>query len=294
MFSRASQKAVNELLSGHIYENFAGLSERIWNYRGSFDRDISEVLHRGILAKKPAFELAKDLELYLNPSAAKPWDWNRVYPGVTRKVDYNAQRLARTSVTHAYQLALERSTRDNPFITKYQWLVSNSHARICDLCLSRDGKYFDKGSVPLDHPNGMCTIIPVLEKNYEEIASELADWANGGENPALDRWLSPRVPLTNAVGRPIIKVDKVLLTGQPNTITQIVHAKGGIDRNYYGSDSRQFKQISNNGHGHTFEESLGMHGEHAHDYIYDENGFLLDRPVRELTEDEREENRDIL
>lgn len=294
VFSRASQKAVNELLSGGIYENFAGLSERIWNYRGSFDRDISEVLHRGILAKKPAFELARDLELYLNPSAAKPWDWNRVYPGVTRKVDYNAQRLARTSVTHAYQLALERSTRDNPFITKYQWLVSNSHARICDLCLSRDGKYFDKGSVPLDHPNGMCTIIPVLEKNYEEIASELADWANGGENPALDRWLSPRIPLTNAVGQPIIKVNKVLLTGQPNTITQIVHAKGGIDRNYYGSDSRQFKQISNNGHGHTFEESLGMHGEHAHDYIYDENGFLLDRPVRELTEDEREENRDIL
>lgn len=190
VFSRASQKAVNELLSGGIYENFAGLSERIWNYRGSFDRDISEIIRRGILAKKPAFDLAKDLELYLDPSAAKPWDWSRVYPGVSCKVDYNAQRLARTSVTHAYQLALERSTRDNPFVTQYQWLVSNSHARICGLCLSRDGKYFDKGSVPLDHPNGMCTIIPVIEKSYEEIAAELADWANGGENPALDNWLT--------------------------------------------------------------------------------------------------------
>lgn len=171
VFSRASQKAVNELLSGGIYENFAGLSERIWNYRGSFDRDISEIIRRGILAKKPAFNLAKDLELYLDPSAAKPWDWNKVYPGVSRKVDYNAQRLARTSVTHAYQLALERSTRDNPFVTKYQWLAGNSHARICGLCLSRDGKYFDKGSVPLDHPNGMCTIIPVIEKSSAAISS---------------------------------------------------------------------------------------------------------------------------
>ncbi|MFR1104067.1 MAG: hypothetical protein ACLSD3_04535 [Acutalibacteraceae bacterium] len=200
VFSRASQKAVNELLSGGIYENFAGLSERIWNYRGSFDRDISEIIRRGILAKKPAFNLAKDLELYLDPSAAKPWDWNKVYPGVSRKVDYNAQRLARTSVTHAYQLALERSTRDNPFVTKYQWLAGNSHARICGLCLSRDGKYFDKGSVPLDHPNGMCTIIPVIEKSYEEIAAELADWANGGENPALDNWL-----LNNSTKDAIIK-----------------------------------------------------------------------------------------
>lgn len=294
VFSRASQKAVNELLSGRIYENFAGLSERIWNYRGSFDRDISEVLHRGILAKKPAFELAKDLELYLNPSAAKPWDWNRVYPGVTRKVDYNAQRLARTSVTHAYQLALERSTRDNPFITKYQWLVSNSHARICDLCLSRDGKYFDKGSVPLDHPNGMCTIIPVLEKNYAEIASELADWANGGENPALERWLSPRVPLTNAVGRPIIKVDRVLLTGQPNTITQKESSKGGIERNYYNSSGKQFKQISNNDHGNPKLHAYGKHGEHVHDYIYDDDGKLIDRPMRALTKEERSENDDIL
>lgn len=200
VFSRASQKAVNELLSGGIYENFAGLSERIWNYRGSFDRDISEIIRRGILAKKPAFNLAKDLELYLDPSAAKPWDWNKVYPGVSRKIDYNAQRLARTSVTHAYQLALERSTRDNPFVTKYQWLAGNSHARICGLCLSRDGKYFDKGSVPLDHPNGMCTIIPVIEKSYEEIAAELADWANGGENPALDNWL-----LNNSTKDAIIK-----------------------------------------------------------------------------------------
>ena len=200
VFSRASQKAVNELLSGGIYENFAGLSERIWNYRGSFDRDISEIIRRGILAKKPAFNLAKDLELYLDPSAAKPWDWNKVYPGVSRKVDYNAQRLARTSVTHAYQLALEHSTRDNPFVTKYQWLAGNSHARICGLCLSRDGKYFDKGSVPLDHPNGMCTIIPVVEKSYDEIAAALADWANGGENPALDNWL-----LNNSTKDAIIK-----------------------------------------------------------------------------------------
>lgn len=200
VFSRVQQTAVNELISGSIYENFAGLSERLWNYRGSFNRDISEVINRGIIAKKPAFDLAKDLEMYLNPDARKPWNWGRVYPGVSRKVDYSAQRLARTSCAHAYQLALERSTRDNPFVEKYQWLVSNDHARICDLCLSRNGKYYAKGTLPLDHPNGMCTIIPVVRKSYDEIAVELADWANGAANPALDHWLLS--PITSESGLP--------------------------------------------------------------------------------------------
>lgn len=55
------------------------------------------------------------------------------------------------------------------------------------------------------------------------------------------------------------------------------------DRNYYDESGKQKKQISNNDH-----------GEHAHDYIYDENGQLVDRPIRELNDEERKENSDIL
>ena len=91
----------------------------------------------------------------------------------------------------------------------------------------------------------------------------------------------------------IIRVQKSTLTGTPGSITQVEHAKSGIDRNYYGPDGRQVKQISNNGHGHKKEEALGQHGEHAHDYRYTEDG-KLSRPVRELTDDERKENADIL
>lgn len=100
--------------------------------------------------------------------------------------------------------------------------------------------------------------------------------------------------LTNAVGREIIKVEQTKIKGFPNIITQVVSSKGGISRNYYDSSGRQIKQISNNGHGHKKEEELGMHGEHAHDYIYDENGKLLERRLRELNSREREENQDIL
>lgn len=100
--------------------------------------------------------------------------------------------------------------------------------------------------------------------------------------------------LTNTAGQTIIKVSKSNITGPRNGITQKTNAKGGIDRNYYGPDGRQTKQISNNGHGHKVEEALGKHGEHAHDYIFDAEGHLCGRPSRELTDAERKENSDIL
>lgn len=107
-------------------------------------------------------------------------------------------------------------------------------------------------------------------------------------------WAVRHNTLTNTAGQTIIKVSKSNITGPRNGITQKTNAKGGIDRNYYGPDGRQTKQISNNGHGHKVEEALGKHGEHAHDYIFDAEGYLCGRPSRELTDAERKENSDIL
>lgn len=92
----------------------------------------------------------------------------------------------------------------------------------------------------------------------------------------------------------IIKADRTTLTAEPNSVTEVVNKKGGIDRNYYDSTGKQKKQISNNDHGNPKQHPYGNHGEHAHDYIYDENGKLSGRPIRELTEQERKENEDIL
>lgn len=100
--------------------------------------------------------------------------------------------------------------------------------------------------------------------------------------------------LTNAAGQTIIKVGKSDIKGPRNGITQKTNAKGGIDRNYYGPDGRQTKQISNNGHGHKAEEAFGLHGEHAHDYVTNEKGVLVHGKARELTDAERKENSDIL
>lgn len=99
--------------------------------------------------------------------------------------------------------------------------------------------------------------------------------------------------LKNAAGKDILEVKKTTLTGKPNSITQVTGKKGGIDRNYYDKNGKQYKQISNNNHGNARMHPYGKNGEHAHDYVY-EDGKLIDRPSRELTENERKENQDIL
>lgn len=100
--------------------------------------------------------------------------------------------------------------------------------------------------------------------------------------------------LTNANGQSIIKTKRNSLMGTPNSITQKTSLKGGIERNYYNDDGKQYKQISNNNHGKPKAHPYGKNGEHAHDYIYDKDGNLIDRPIRELTDEERKENADIL
>ena len=47
---------------------------------------------------------------------------------------------------------------------------------------------YEKDSLPLDHPNGMCTYLAVIEDSFDTIADRLADWAHGGIDPELDAW----------------------------------------------------------------------------------------------------------
>lgn len=114
---------------------------------------------------------------------------------------------------------------------------------------------------------------------------------NGPPYPLTE---AQKTGLKNANGDRIIEVNHSELKGEPNSITQVTRKKGGTDRNYYDENGNQSKQISNHDHGQPSKHPYGEHGEHAHDYVYDADGNLVSRPIRELTDDERKENSDIL
>lgn len=184
-FSKVPSEVVKSILTGQVYDGRWSLSRSIWNSTSKAKKDINAIIAEGIAQNKSTYDIAKDLEKYVNPSAKKDWAWSKVYPGTNKVVDYNAQRLARTMVSHAYQQAFVRITKPNPFVTKYRWLASNSN-RVCELCNSRDGVLFEKDDLPMDHPNGMCTFTAVIDQPMTDIADRIADWALGQPDPELD------------------------------------------------------------------------------------------------------------
>lgn len=189
MFSHVQDKVVKDIISGNLYKDNKTLSSRIWNYGNEFEGDIQYTVNQAILEKKSAIELAKDLEKYVKEPAKRGSDWGRCYPNLrSKKVDYNAMRLARTSINHAYQNSSIQSSNMNPFVEGIEWRSALIHGRTCDLCSERHGKIFPKDDVPLDHPNGLCTMIPYIPDDLDTVADELKKWLDGGSNSKLDLW----------------------------------------------------------------------------------------------------------
>lgn len=201
---------MNNVVNGSVYQEKWYLSRALWgDYTEKLDQ-INEVISNGIGLNLSSFEIAKQLEQYVDPSAMTPSktivthclqdpvtgklysidyvkrhpekDWTGFKEKDSRfrygKVDYNAQRLARTLINHAYQQNVVHQAQANPFATGVRWDASGGE-RMCEICEDRDGKIFPADDVPLDHPNGMCTFEVVTDLNMMEMSDVLADFVNG-------------------------------------------------------------------------------------------------------------------
>lgn len=229
------------------------------------------------------------------------------------------------SVVQAFKIAWLLHIHRNPHHWQY-WVLINDDPEEGEIVLEMPYNYiiemicdwwsfsFNKGDLSeifswYDQHSKYIKFAPKTRKTVEDILWKIRErlgynvlahhgvkgqkWGvrNGPPYP-LDK--SKSRGLKNDSGQSIITVDHASLTGPPGGITQITHKNGGIDRNYYDESGRQTKQISNNDHGHPKQHGYGQNGEHAHDYIYDESGKLVSRPIRELNDKERKENNDIL
>lgn len=195
-YSYVPEEVVESIVTGKVYEGKWSLSRALWSDVQKKQKDINFVIAQGIAENKSTYEIAKDLERYVNPSARKAWEWKKVYPGTNTKIDYNAQRLARTLVTHSYQQSIIRTARDNPFVIGIKWLTSGGHSRTCEICREREtqDKYglgvgvFPPDKLPLDHPNGLCTFA-VITDNLSDVSDRLANWVNGKQDKTLDTFV---------------------------------------------------------------------------------------------------------
>lgn len=171
----------NRIITGQLYGGNWNLSSAIWGNSASIQQEISRIISRGVLQGKTTYQIAKQIEKYVNPN------YSRIVTSGTRgRVDYNAQRLTKTMIQHAYQEAFVEATKDNPFITGYKWETSGM-SNVCQLCMEREetDEYglgegvFPKDALPLDHPNGNCTFSVVSIYSDDEIRDIVSDWQNG-------------------------------------------------------------------------------------------------------------------
>ncbi len=215
-WSAVSTDIVTSILSGEVYQKDWSFSHALWKDLNKNTKEIDTIVARGVTENRSAFEIAKDLETFVDPKSKKE-SRKIVYESYYRngvkipkkdylnlseaekakcevkentyyfgKVDYNAQRLARTLISHAYQQSLVNSCKPNPFVEGFIWQASGSD-RMCPICAARDGKFYKKDELPLDHPNGMCTFTAAIP-DMNDVADRLADWVNGKDDPALDNY----------------------------------------------------------------------------------------------------------
>lgn len=208
-FSYVPDQIIRNITSGNVYQDGWTLSSAIWGHNKRVQDDLSKIISFGTAQGKSAVEIAKELERYVDPSARKQaktiqsWRYDKagnkikdsVYFG---KIDYNALRLARTMISHAYQQSFENVNRNDPFVIGYRWLTSNFHGRVCKICRARAETdqfglgvgVFPKDQLPLDHPNGMCTFEAVIPDSMTNIARKIGQWYQApiGTYPDIDRY----------------------------------------------------------------------------------------------------------
>ena len=82
-------------------------------------------------------------------------------------------------------------------------------------------------------------------------------------------------------------------TYKPNAVVDIDAGKQ-VDRTFYDKDGKMVRQVHSGNHNKPKQHPFGLHGEHAHDFIYNESNVIVNRSSRELTDEERIENGDII
>lgn len=262
-------------------------SARIWDNRVKLGNTLHTQFVNGVIRGEDYHTLARQLR--------------DKFVKVSQK---NAERLTFTEDTYLSNEAAMLVFAKDASYTEYEF-VCTGDAESCDICKSLSGERFKIAertpgtNFPPMHPWCRCfftPVVPSLDALREDKQKEAASREKQDAILLTDWVSSDIIGITeDAIGNKIYVVNRVVVVnGPPNGITQKVSSKGGIERNYYDENGMQTKQIANNDHGKPKLHPFGKSGEHAHDYIYDSEWNLIGRPIRDLTDLEREENGDIL
>ncbi|KEH91671.1 hypothetical protein Z962_p0047 (plasmid) [Clostridium botulinum C/D str. BKT12695] len=190
MFTNLPIDITRKLIGGNYYEDGKTLDKRLWNIANKNAKDIDALIKVNVAKGANARELARELDSYINPmSRITP---KTLQAGMSKKISYQAQRLARTSLTHASTETYIQGSKMNPFNKGLKWNLSPSHFQRMhgktDICDEYAEQVFKPNEYPVAHCNCLC--YPTQENiPIEDARDELIEWLNEKGNTKLDKWL---------------------------------------------------------------------------------------------------------
>ena len=180
---------VNTILKGLIYADLLSLKKRCTK---SINRTLN-LLKKKVnnLSNKSdditISEIITDTENIINPKVKD------------KKILYDANRLARTTLIHSVREIIKENAKDNIFNIGIKWELSSDHwdrmpdGDECDVYAENDMYglgigIFPVDEVPFQHINCLCSLYPVM-LDYNIIAERIENWINGASDNELEDWI---------------------------------------------------------------------------------------------------------
>ncbi|MEW8955773.1 minor capsid protein [Clostridium sp.] len=253
-------------------------SSRLWENTRVLERNLNEILTRGLVQGKAIFEMATQLE-------------ERMMKGFDE-----AHRLVRTETMHYLNESSLRAYMDSGVEKIQLWAALDE--RTCHVCGVKHGNKYrlkDAPIVPL-HANCRCTYIPLIDedddkKDYGKIKESVNNEFNRRDNIGYKYTNNGIIIVTEdhkGEHYSLPRKYKPYAVIETDSIKKNVRQ---IDRTFYDKDGLMKKQIHSGPHGNSKLHPYGNNGEHCHKYKWDGK---CERTTHELSKKDRRINKDIL
>lgn len=205
-----SRNIVEQMIKGEVYKDGVGLDSRLWSATNASGRKIEDVIISCLARGISSAEASKIISQFAK-SGHHTWNKNKIREKLGDKyankygtggLDYEALRLMRTTNTHMAQLTVMNSDTVNPYNKFVKYHTGHAGSRTCSICRDRDGKIFPIHDAPLDHPNGLCWLSPVMSKDGKtelslaDMVDDMNDYFDGKPNSGvMTQWLGKSYPL---------------------------------------------------------------------------------------------------
>ena len=204
-----SRNIVEQMIKGEVYKDGVGLDSRLWSATNASGRKIEDVITSCLARGISSAEASKIISQFAK-SGHHTWDKNKIREKLGNKyankygtggLDYEALRLMRTTNTHMAQLTVMNSDTVNPYNKFVKYHTGHAGSRTCSICRDRDGKIFPIHDAPLDHPNGLCWLSPVMSKDGKtelslaDMVDDMNDYFDGKPNSGvMEQWTGKSYP----------------------------------------------------------------------------------------------------